>query len=128
MITWASLKIILSNHGKTPAILKKNINFIFLSSSTPVLIDHILRNAENVPNGLVLAAGDSKEYTINFNGDEGDLTQIELGNCSLFVVGKVVYDDVLGKERMAQYCWKVIYIKPRYRIEIVSGTPLNTWT
>jgi hypothetical protein len=97
------------NHGKTPAIIKSITSTIYHLENLPKHIRHA--NTE-VPTADVVRAGDT--YPMRENGwfihDQGinidAAISIKAGRSFVWICGRVLYDDVFGRERETRFCWR----------------------
>jgi hypothetical protein len=93
------------NHGKTPAILRVFRGYCLYSDGVPEeLIDHPNANRE-MPEGLVIRSLDSKDFEVTFEMTSEEFQSLHDEHLRVFVVGKIGYDDVIGKYHETGYCW-----------------------
>jgi hypothetical protein len=112
------------NHGKTPAILKVFRGYGIPGGDTPQqLVNH--PNAEReMPEGLVIRAGDHKEFPIETSLTDAEYQSLRDDNGFVHIVGKIGYEDVMGKDHVTGYCWRSKWKVTQTIFEIVPS-PLN---
>lgn len=120
-----SVTVDFSNHGKTPAILRKfrAITYAAGLNTNPTMgaIGEV-----TIPPGLVVGAGKSHPLNMNRLITKDDFANIKHANMKLFCVGLVEYDTVVIKDRRTVFCWE--YLALRGRFEISPNHELNDYT
>lgn len=116
------------NHGKTPALITKLRAYPAILDSTPNALNEFPGSENTLPQGLVITAnGDYWEHTpIKMSGEEW--TNLKSLNKTLFCIGRIEYDDVLGRHRETGFCWHFFDDARGYGFTISPNTKLNYYT
>ena len=107
------------NHGRAPHLITQLRAYSIILESTPSALIEFPGTENAVPQGIVIKAdGDHWLHTpITINSD--GWTKIKTMETTLFCVGKIEYEDVLGRHRETGFCWR------GYGFMISPNTNLN---
>jgi len=122
------VRVIFPNRGKTPALLKRICAYSIIQAPAPqTLRSGVATDERRYAPGMVIAADKSliQEVTVSVNMRQWGA--IERREETIFCVGLIEYDDILGNPRETGFCWHFV---PRGILgngvfEITPGTNLN---
>jgi hypothetical protein len=119
-----SFAVKLTNYGKTPAILTKMSLYPVLEDTPPKELMSADSAEPVIPDGMVIGPGASHEMLIGKVLDPGQYAEFESLAKSVYVVGLVDYDDMMGGSRSTGFCW---YTRPSENAVFVGmmPSPLN---
>jgi hypothetical protein len=123
------IKVKITNHGKTPAVLTSFDRYPVFGQLAP---QHLVSQDEKriqIPDGIVVAAGEPFRTSIRLDLDQERWNQLKSQKLTMYCVGAVTYDDVLGNSHMTGFCWHahdLLSQSPRFTI--TRSTKLNTRT
>jgi hypothetical protein len=110
-------KFFMSNIGGTDAKIIGVLSHVLITN-VPLPMDRPYEGRDGVPwHGHIIAAGDS--YPSRFQSErmlgerESDDIQ-EGGNCQIYVMGWILYEDIQGIRRRTAYCRKYDHIRRRF--------------
>jgi hypothetical protein len=97
--------LIFKNHGKTPAIFKEMYWGVVFHPYLPNQRDTANLHGGPLPLSVIVGAGElSKPYPHEFAIPEAMINPIITGQELMCLVGRVVYEDVLGKPHETHFC------------------------
>jgi len=112
------------NYGKTPAVILMIRASIRIGGEIPTALIEFPRSDARLPAGLAVRAADRYEITVQQHAQQTD--DIEKGNLTVYCVGKIEYEDVLGEEHFTSFCWR--YLAGQRKWELARESPLNERT
>ncbi len=121
------IKIRVTNHGSTPALLTKIRAYPQVSEDAPIELIAHPRSELELPEGIAVGANRTYEIEVLAHVTYAEQTEMESGTKTLFCCGRFEYEDVLGKRRETGFCWHVQGGR-RDRFSITPKTPLNRRT
>lgn len=122
----SSIRVTARNMGKTPAVLTLFRGYAELCQTIPTeLITHA-RSDARLPQGLVIA-DEPWQQTIEVRINDDDMRDIKSLARTLYVVGRIDYQDVLRKDRQTGFCW-MYQPSPFPRFIMAPDTALNFTT
>ena len=116
-----TIRIVFSNHGKTPAWIKNIQGAITLLPVTPRPEETKVLKQEDFPVGLVVAPG--SDWGTNpqiFKPTPEGFALIQAGTYTFYCMGVIEYIDISGKSRETGFCWHLDVEKDVFLI--TSGT------
>lgn len=119
----SNIKVIIRNHGKTPAILTKLRGYAPILEHIPNELINFPGSDATIPEGIVIASGGTYPLTVQAHISTLEGGQIEHGEKTLFCCGSVSYKDILGCHRETGYCWQ--YGTHNEQFVISPNTRLN---
>jgi hypothetical protein len=124
------LKYILTNHGRTPAILTEIVERHFISGKSkeftlPLPIDPNAEGAQLIPNGIGIGAGQPYEltYPLFVIGDIDAYAGVGRDERDFFFMGYIRYVDIFGRKHRTGFC--LIYNKFADDFFAVGGGEYN---
>ena len=103
-----TVEISYKNSGKTPAFVWTTANLLVLEESS--VTDEVLSRENPISKGVFVcppgAQGTSK-ITFPEKLTDGHINAIKSGQVSLFVVGRVTYDDIFNKTHHSRFCFSI---------------------
>ena len=98
-------KVIVTNQGKTPAVLRIFRGYLQFRRDVPVAL-HEHDNARNqMPEGLAIGADSDESFEVFAHLTEDEMNMVRAIDGSVFAMGLVNYDDVMGNNHETGYCW-----------------------
>jgi hypothetical protein len=117
------------NHGKTPALITKLRAYPAILTTAPQRLNEFPGSENEVPQGLAVTAGGVYWTTVAQVVDQESYGQIKSGEITLFCVGRIEYDDILGSHNETGFCWQFFDDSIRgYGFTICPHTKLNYYT
>ena len=124
----ATIEVVITNHGKTPAILTRLRAYAYTQEIAPTeLIDHA-RADNKIPKGIVVGAGHQWIYpipSIVTREHYDDLTDVVN---RIYCLGAIDYDDVLGIHRSTGFCWQSYPEDDKVKFTIAPVDLLNNFS
>jgi hypothetical protein len=114
-----------SNHGKTPAILRKVRGYLQIPDVVPQSLIEIPNAVIEFPDGLAISSAEPYRFTVDHRITNDEWIGIQNANKHLYCVGVIGYSDVLGSTWETGYCWKLTWRQLAPEFHIVASTPLN---
>jgi hypothetical protein len=106
-----SIDIVMTNHGKTPAILADFRKIIFVDKQDAP-VEQVAMRIKNIteswiqPGTVIIDGGKSHHIPGDIVIDEPQRHEIETLISTVYCVGRVKYKDIFGNERETGFCWK----------------------
>ena len=116
--------VIFTNHGKTPAILKRLRADAYWCDTAPAELIKAPRSDRQMPDGMVIGAG--KEFKLRLTRvlDENEKHDLFDVVWSVYFVGLVEYDDIMGVTHRTGFCWRT-HTVDQYLETSIAPSPLN---
>jgi hypothetical protein len=113
------------NHGKTPASLTSIRSYVDYLLEAPQAFVARKDSEYKIPDGLVVAANDHLDWPIPLAITQELFLEIKTLTKTMYCVGQVDYEDVLGESRSTGFCWYNISIGTAFPQSFLAETPLN---
>ncbi|MHB8392369.1 MAG: hypothetical protein ACYDBH_22780 [Acidobacteriaceae bacterium] len=122
------LTVCFRNSGKTPAVVRKLRGYAEIKETRPdSLISHA-RSGNEIAAGWVIPKDSEYQMPVQAPITDAEWGEIEQLKATLYVTGKVEYDDVFGKRRTTGYCWEYQRHMGKGKFIISPNTKLNYYT
>lgn len=121
----SNLDVEFSNHGKTPAIIKKLRGDYIIEETAPQTLTAGPKSERELPVGLIIAAGATFRLPVQYRLSDLEFAQLQALEKNLYCLGLIEYQDVLGSTRQTGYCWQYREFKGGREMIITPDTPLN---
>jgi len=123
------IRVRITNHGKTPAVLTSFDRYPVFSQSAPQQLVSQDEKRIRVPDGIVVAAGKPYRASIPLVLELERWNQLKSQKLTMYCVGAVTYEDVLGKSHQTGFCWHAYDLPGQSpRFSITRSTQLNIRT
>jgi hypothetical protein len=123
--TMVSAKVILRNHGRTPAMIRTvDIGLVALFSP-PVKFRSFPEAQHMLPPALVITASGSYELETSRNFIRSEWQDMVSGKRMLLCGGRILYDDVLDQLHETGFCWQRSESDGNQRYSVVHSRELN---
>jgi len=123
------IKVTITNHGKTPAVLTSLDRYPVFSELAPQLLVSQNEKRIQVPDGVVVAGDKPFEIRIRLDVDGERWSQLKSRKLEMFCVGAITYDDVLGNSHKTGFCWHAYDLLTQFPgFAITRNTKLNIRT
>ena len=120
---FARLQAQFINHGKTPAIIISMDAAWHVEKNLPEQLPPNAAADQRLPEGLVIASGNSYLIPVNVRVTPQQMDEIKSGTKTLYCAGFIKYKDILGRERSTGFCWH--YLPDLQRFQFRHDSPLN---
>jgi len=122
----SSMMVHFPNRGKTPAMLTKIRAYAVIQKETPIALRPPQDDEREYPEGMVIKADGMLDQPVTIGISQTEFGEMERKEKTLFCLGRIEYDDVLGDHRETGFCWHFV---PRLggtgTFEITPKTKLN---
>jgi hypothetical protein len=102
----ATIEVVFTNHGKTPAILTRLRAYAITLELAPTELGDHSKADKQMPKGIVVGAGLQWTWAIPCHVDRDHYTALNDVVQRIYCLGVVDYDDVLGSHRRTGFCWQ----------------------
>jgi hypothetical protein len=113
-----------TNHGKTPAIIKRIRSYAMWTDAPPSRLTSSEREEKEVPEGLVIGPGGHFDLPVPSEIDGERYRGLFDVVWRLYIVGVIEYEDVMGTTHRTGFAWHTYPIQGEVRVSI-SPSPLN---
>lgn len=103
------IEVIFTNSGKTPAVIRVLRAYSLILNIRPFeLIAH--ERAENeISAGLAISMEAPFIEKVNVNISQAEWGEMERLEKTLYILGKIEYEDVFGIRRVTGFCWQYVW-------------------